>query len=184
MECSLTDRPSLTFGKLLVDFNIDLTFFIRSRLKKCLSSDLDLTGEKSAFGWACESATGETRGAESGELRCAEIGDFKTREACETCDLTVSSWTFSWSTIILCFIRRRLIDPAVILVLLLSSRHALRRCIAPKPKKIDSCVEAQNHTQGDTPGVKFLSPVALSLAQWRGAVANTAFWLVDVSHHS
>jgi len=38
------DRPSLTSGKLVVDFNIDLTFFIRSRLKNGFTSDLGLTG--------------------------------------------------------------------------------------------------------------------------------------------
>ena len=124
MKYSLTDRLSLTCGKLLVDFNIDLTFFIRPRLKNWFRLDLDLVGVKSAFDWACE--MGET-GTTPDFLRCAENGECETRETAETCDLTVSSWIsdiLSWSAVILCFIRRRLIDPAAILVLL-SSRKAL-----------------------------------------------------------
>ena len=63
----------------------------------------------------------------SAELRCAENSDCKCGESAETCDLTISSWIsdiLSWSAVILCFIRWRLIDPAVILVLS-SSRQAL-----------------------------------------------------------
>ena len=82
MKCSLTDRcPSLTCGKLLIGFNIDLIFFLRSRLKHWCSLDLDFAGVRSAFGWRCKvGETGGTRGAgaEGGELRLAENGEFET----------------------------------------------------------------------------------------------------------
>ena len=90
MEYSLTDRPSLES----VDFNIDLTFFIRSRLKHGFSLDFGLTGEKSTSCWACKMGeTGRQRlqppglvVAKSGEIRrrCAESEARGT-----VCDLTV-----------------------------------------------------------------------------------------------
>ena len=144
---ALTDRPSLTFGKLLAVFNIDLTL-TRSCLKKCFRWDeLGSTGEKSE----CAVTIGDM--SETGEICVEETSILDTfgREA--------SAWgSLRWPGA--CFMRRRLTYPGDIVPGVSSnSLHAeteARRISSPKPQNARLLGRAQrDHTsrQNWTPRV-------------------------------